>query len=66
MLADELARAQARAAIQTEERNAGQEARSRSTLPHSTSPTQPDTFSSITAMEDHHYNKILGSIPIFS
>ena len=42
MLDDELARAQARAAVQAEERNARHEARCRSTLPHSTSPTQPD------------------------
>ena len=66
MLADELARDQARAAIQAEERSARHEARSRLTLPHSISPTQPDPFSSITAMEDHHYNTILDSIPVFS
>ena len=66
MLADELTRAQARAAIQAEERNACYEARScsRPTVLHSFSSTQTDT--SIIPMKDHHYSKILDSIPIFS
>ena len=67
MLVDELTRSQARSAIQAEKRNARHEGRScsRSKLLHSLSSTQAVT-SSIIPMEDHHYSKIVNSIPIFS
>ncbi|CAF2802529.1 unnamed protein product [Rotaria sp. Silwood2] len=68
MLADELARAQARAAIQAEERNVRHENRSRlqPTLHHTSSTTHYDTLSSIARMEDHQYSQIINSIPTFS
>ena len=66
MLADELTRSQARAANQAEKRNARHKGRScsRPKLLHSLSSTQAVT--SIIPMENHHYSKIVNSIPIFS
>ena len=67
MLVDELTRSQARAALQAEKRNARSEGRScsRPKLLHSLSSTQAVT-SSIIPREDHHYSKIVNSIPTFS
>lgn len=68
MLADELARTQARATAQAEQRNARHEARSHSK--EIQRPTSSDIttsgFGSTTAMEDYQYRNIIDSIPTFS
>ncbi|CAF0940209.1 unnamed protein product [Rotaria sordida] len=68
MLAEEIAQAQARAAIQAEERIARHEARSRSKSPSQLMSTDSrvDISRSTTIMEGPQYSKIIDSIPTFS
>jgi len=68
MLADELARAQARATVQAEQRNARYQARSNSDSASTNITSDPPlNFSRPnTNMVDHQFGKVIDSIPTFS